>query len=91
MDSTRYLTWKANLDLKTCLECREMSGKIYEVGETIEPKPPLHPLCRCEIKHLQALLAGTATKKGVLGADWWLKTYGKLPDYYITKQEAIKR
>lgn len=35
MDSMKYLTWKANLDLGTCLLCREMSGKIYEAGEII--------------------------------------------------------
>jgi hypothetical protein len=91
MESTRYVTWKASLDLKTCLSCRDMNGKIYEIGEAIDPEPPLHPNCRCKIERLKALLAGTATKKGVLGADWWLKTYGKLPDYYITKQDAVKQ
>lgn len=88
MESTRYLTWKANLDLGTCLLCREMSGKIYEAGEIIDPEPPMHPNCRCKIEPLQSLLAGTATKSRTLGADWWLKTYGKLPDYYISRQDA---
>ena len=91
MESTRYLTWKANIDLKTCLSCRDMSGKIYQIGVVIDPEPPLHPNCRCKIERLKALEAGTATKIGVLGADWWLKTYGKLPDYYITKRAAIKQ
>lgn len=80
MESTRYLTWKASLDLKTCLSCRDMSGKIYQIGEVIDPEPPLHLNCRCKILPLQALSAGMATKNGFLGADWWLKTYGKLPD-----------
>ena len=33
-------------------------------------------------------MAGNATKEGKGGADWWLKHYDELPDYYITKTEA---
>ncbi len=25
-----------------------------------------------------------------MGADWWIKYYGKLPDYYVSKSEAEK-
>lgn len=39
---------------------------------------------------MRALLAGTATAKGQDGADWWLKHYGKLPKYYLSKEEARK-
>ncbi len=35
-------------------------------------------------------LAGTATKKGQQGADWYLKYRGKLPDYYISDTTAKK-
>ncbi len=28
--------------------------------------------------------------KGLDGADWWLKNYGKLPEYYLSKEEARK-
>lgn len=69
MQSTRYLTWKSTLDLKTCLLCRALHGKIYEDDGWIEPEPPLHPGCRCAIERLQALLAGTATNNGTDGAD----------------------
>lgn len=51
--------------------------------------PPLHYGCRCEIKDMQAVLAGDATKDGRNGADWWLKYIGKLPDYYISDKDAI--
>ena len=37
---------------------------------------------------LRAILAGNSTKLGVMGADWWIKYYGKLPDYYISRKEA---
>jgi hypothetical protein len=42
------------------------------------------------IERLSALFAGTATKDGERGADWWLKQYGGLPGYYITPEEAKK-
>ena len=37
---------------------------------------------------MRAISAGTATNKGVEGADWHLKYYGKLPDNYITIERA---
>lgn len=88
LKSNRWKTWKATLDLKTCFPCRERNGKIYDINERVHPRPPLHPNCRCIIETLKALLAGTATNKGQAGADWWLKNYGKLPDYYIAGQDA---
>ncbi len=88
MYSQRYQMWKAQFDLRTCVPCKKLHGKIYEVGEQIEPEPPLHERCRCVIEYLQALLAGTATQNGIAGADWWLRHYGMLPDYYISRQDA---
>ncbi len=82
--------WKATLDLKTCLTCRRNNGKIYNIVEVVSPSPPLHQNCRCIIDKLKVLLAGTATNKGMQGADWYLKSYGKLPSYYITKENAEK-
>ena len=86
--SSKWKTWKANLDLKTCLNCRENNGKIYAIDEKVYPEPPIHLNCRCAIEKLKAILAGTATDKGTSGADWFLKNYGKLPDYYISKKVA---
>ena len=34
------------------------------------------------------MAAGTATNKGIQGADWFLKYRRTLPEYYITKAEA---
>ena len=39
---------------------------------------------------LSGKTAGTATKIGLRGADWWLKTFRQLPGYYITEDEATK-
>ena len=44
-------------------------GKIYEIKEKAIPPPPLHSYCRCEIVRLKAILAGNATKSGVMGAE----------------------
>ena len=86
--STKWKMWKAILDLKTCLNCRKNNGKIYDINEKVEPQPPLHSHCRCIIERLKSIYAGTATKDGVKGADWYLRNYGKLPNYYITKERA---
>ena len=80
--------WKAILDLKTCLNCRKNNGKIYDINEKVDPRPPLHPYCRCIIERLKAIYAGTATNDGVKGADWYLRNYGKLPSCYITREKA---
>ena len=88
MTSNRYKNWKAELDIKTCINCRSRHGKVYLAEEAVRPEPPLHPHCRCVIEWLTAIYAGEATNQGNNGADWWLKWVGSLPDYYITKSEA---
>ena len=37
---------------------------------------------------MKVTLAGNATSYGTNGADWHLKYYGKLPDYYLSKEDA---
>lgn len=80
--------WYVTDDLKLCKDCEEQHGKIYAINETPIPKPPLHPHCRCKIKRMYALLAGTATDSGINGADWYLKYLNKLPDCYISGEFA---
>ena len=86
--SSKWKMWKAKIDLRTCLNCRKLHGKIYSIKEKVYPTRPLHPNCRCIVERLKAVLAGTATYNGTNGADWYLKVYGKLPEYYITKKAA---
>ncbi len=88
--STKWKNWIAIIDPKICIECKEKHGKIYEISEKVTPSPPLHPHCRCTIQRLKSLFAGEATDKGLDGADWHLKYNGKLPEYYISKTDAIK-
>ena len=87
-ESTNYKNWIAIIDLKTCVECRTKHGQIYLINEYIDQEPPLHEHCRCEIKNMEAVAAGLATKDDKRGADWWLKLFGVLPDYYVTRIEA---
>lgn len=37
---------------------------------------------------MDSAIAGTGTCNGENGADWWLKYYHTLPDYYITANET---
>ena len=85
--SSRWKHWKAQLDLKTCQNCRTMHGKIYAIEESVSQSPPLHWYCRCEIMPMNAFAAEDCTKQGVNGAPYLLKKYGLLPEYYITATE----
>ena len=86
-ESRHYKNWIAVLDLKTCMQCRVRHGPIYQMNEFPGEEPPLHPNCRCEIKMMEAVKAGYGTKDGQNGADYWMKYYADLPEYYITGEE----
>ncbi len=58
MLSKNYKHWISEDDLKCCNDCKKMHGKIYGIFEVPNPKPPLHPFCRCVIKIMEALKAG---------------------------------
>lgn len=48
---------------------------------------PKHPNCDCTYIDVPIKPVGTISKRND-APDVWLKLFGKLPDYYITKQEA---
>lgn len=83
--SSHYKHWVAQLDLRTCFVCRNKHGEIYDVDEMPIKEPPVHPNCRCVIEMMDAVFVGQGTKDGKNGADWWIKNYGYLPDYYISE------
>ena len=91
MESTHYKHWVGILDDKICKYCLDMHGKIYGMYEVPDPKPPGHFFCRCVIKTMQTLRAGTATNNGTDGADFWLKYKGVLPNYYVSRSEAKEK
>ena len=86
-ESKNWKHWVAHIDLKICLLCRNLNGKIYSIEDIDFEEPPIHPNCRCEIFPMEAVIAGNATKNGKNGADFFVKYMGRLPNYYISKKE----
>jgi len=86
--SKHYKGWYSIADDRRCVLCEGEHGKLYAMNERPYPQPPLHIRCRCIIRPIEAKRAGTATKKKINGADWWLKNFGHLPDYYLSPREA---
>ncbi len=88
-DSKNYRNWQSLYeDMKTCKPCKDNHGKIYDISA--KRYQPEHPYCRCLILPMRTKEVGTATEKGFDGADAWLMYRSRLPDYYLTKEEAIK-
>jgi len=68
-----------------CKDCPERDKRIYKNGEHV--RLPAHPHCDCYYTNVETLPLGSISKQQP-APDVWLKLYGKLPDYYITKEEA---
>ena len=73
LKSQNYKYWRTIMDTRECKICSKNHGKIYLTSEVPNPSPPVHFRCRCIIKQLNAIIAGTATNNGYDGADMWLK------------------
>lgn len=71
---------------KPCEDCSYRDRRIYENGNHVEL--PAHILCDCKYTEVKEQPAGYISKKGITAPDVYLKAFGKLPDYYITKDEA---
>ncbi len=87
--SKNFKHWVSIIDNRRCEKCEKWHGKIWPIEEEISGEYKLHIYCRCEIKEMQTIKAGTATINGIDGADWHIKYYGKLPDYYISDIELL--
>ena len=88
--SKKRAIWRAFIKPTICQECYSRNGRIYSYYELILTGEPgrTHPNCRCCLKKMQAIEAGTATELGINGADWWIKYLNELPSYYISRSEA---
>jgi len=71
-----------------CRWCLGNDRRVFETGT--EPETPVHPNCHCTTEFLGRKAVGTISKKGPNGPDYFLKYFGRLPSYYITKAEAKK-
>ena len=89
-ESKKWQIWRATVTLTTCEYCASMNGHILAKNDPRIVGIPVHPNCRCYVEAVIAILAGTATSDGVNGVDWYVTTYGTLPDNYLRKKEAQK-
>ena len=64
-------------------------GKIVDIS-TLKSKTEVnaHKNCECEYVSMRTKQVGTATDLGMEGADSYLYCFGRLPDYYVDKQDA---
>ena len=87
--SSKWAIWVSKNAINTCSLCKEQHGKIFlseDVGKRIFW--PMHLYCQCKIDPIGVIPAGIATQDGTKGADYSLTHNGKLPNNYITKNEA---
>jgi SPP1 gp7 family putative phage head morphogenesis protein len=43
----KKVAWMASVGARTCPECLDLDGQIFNINEG--PRPPLHPMCRCSL------------------------------------------
>lgn len=89
--SSKYKHWISINDDDRCTPCKDNHGKIWLISEKPHPIPPVHPHCRCTIKVMQTIRAGTATINRTDGADWTVKYRKNLSAYYVTKEYALEK
>lgn len=87
--SKNWANWKSVLMITTCLYCAQQHGKIVNIS-ILDNKHEVnaHPNCKCVYVPMRTRLAGTATDLGTNGADMYLVLYKKLPEYYLSKNQA---
>lgn len=85
--SANYKIWISASSSTMCPDCADNDGKIFAQFAPATPKVPLHLRCKCSLEEIEAIEAGNATHKKTDGADYWLKYYGKLPEYYISPEQ----
>lgn len=74
-----------------CGECVDYNLRIFE-NDNYKPsvKDENHPNCHCFYENVETKPVGSISKMGKFAPDVFLKEFGILPSYYITKLEALK-
>ena len=72
-----------------CQKCVDNHLRIF-LNDSAKPKVgnQNHPNCDCMYIPVEEIEIGSISKIGLNAPDIWLRAYGRLPDYYITKNEA---
>jgi hypothetical protein len=88
-DSIKWANWEAKFTLFTCIYCAQQHGKIFDIS-ILENKTEVnaHKRCQCEYVPMRTKIMGTATDRGMEGADAYLYHFGRLPDYYVSFETA---
>lgn len=73
-----------------CGDCLRNDARLFERNDPNLPKVGRenHFGCHCEYRDVPSKKVGTISQMGLNAPDVYLKAYGQLPDYYITKQVA---
>lgn len=87
-NSRNWKNWQCKFTLTTCTPCKEKHGTIYPPESHVEK---LHPNGKCTLVPMRTKTTGNVTKKGIAGADVYLKYTGVLPSEYLTKNQARKK
>ena len=75
-----------------CPECLFNDLRIFANDGTQQPVgEENHLMCHCYYDEVKQKPVGSISKMGDLAPDVYLKKYGRLPDYYITTQEAQEK
>lgn len=86
-DSENYKNRMSRLTSTTCEKCRKLHGTIYAFYE-----PPYfimdHLNCKCILVQMRTKKLGRVTKDKWNGADVYISCLKKLPDNYVTFEEA---
>ena len=87
--SSNWANWKSKLTISTCKVCKENHGKIFDIS-ILNNKYEVnaHKKCECIYVPMRTKKIGTATDMGYSGADAQIFYMNKLPNYYVSKQEA---
>ena len=90
---SQFLQWKHRNMRKThCFTCEFNHLRIFANDKD---KPRIgndnHPFCECFYEDVEQKSVGSISNKGIQSPDVYQKAYGKLPDYYITKEEAKEK
>ena len=89
--SKLWKSWRAVIIPGTCYYCASMNGRILSIDDPKLFDIPVHPNCKCYIETMTAIAAGTETDVGSNGVDLYVALHGRLPNFYLTQDEAKER
>ena len=88
-NSKNWANWMSELTPVTCKFCVKKHGIIVNISVLKnQNEVRAHPNCKCVYVAMRTKERGTATVLGYFGVDVYLAVHQKLPNYYISKENA---